>query len=58
MTSRLNEPTDKPAIDLATIAAAVSPERLANDLATIDSLPAFSRTYTAEQIDFDLLQVQ
>jgi N-carbamoyl-L-amino-acid hydrolase len=35
MTSRLNEPTDKPAIDLATIAAAVSPERLANDLANV-----------------------
>lgn len=35
MTSRLNEPTDKPAIDLATIAAAVSPERLANDLAIV-----------------------
>ncbi len=35
MTSRRNEPTDKPAIDLATLAAAVSPERLANDLATV-----------------------
>ncbi|BBI64632.1 hypothetical protein HSBAA_59380 [Vreelandella sulfidaeris] len=35
MTSRLNEPTDKPAIDPATIAAAVSPERLANDLANV-----------------------
>ncbi len=35
MESHLHYPTDKPVIDLAAIVAAVNPERLANDLATV-----------------------
>ncbi|MEE3110732.1 MAG: Zn-dependent hydrolase, partial [Pseudomonadota bacterium] len=35
MESHLHYPTEKPVIDVAAIAAAVNPERLANDLATV-----------------------
>ena len=35
MESHLHYPTEKPVIDVAAIAAAVNPERLANDLSLI-----------------------
>lgn len=42
MQSHINQPADAPLIDIAAIAAAVNPERLANDLATMANFGARS----------------